>query len=221
MWAPGAPTIMGAVATASAVEKVPSHGTLTRPNLVSVGTIIWLSSELMFFSALFAMYFTTRAVHLKDKVGWPPHDVAGRLIDHPVKLNVAFATVFTLVLVLSSVTCQMGVFAAERGDVYGLRRWFLLSFFMGSFFIAGEAFEYFVSNTWTISSHAYASVYYLLTGFHGLHVIGGLFAFLYVLARTTYGRFTPEKATTAIVVSYYWHFVDVVWIGVFGAVYLL
>jgi cytochrome c oxidase subunit 3 len=212
---------MGAVATASALENVPSHGSLTRPNIVSVGTIIWLSSELMFFSSLFAMYFTTRAVNLDTPAGWPPRAINGREILHPVHLNVPFAAVFTTVLILSSVTCQLGVFAAERGDVYGLRKWFLLSFFMGAFFIAGEAFEYFVSNTWTISSHPYGSVYYLLTGFHGLHVIGGLFAFLYVLARTTYGRFTPDKASTAIVVSYYWHFVDIVWIGVFYTVYLL
>ncbi|MFL6138308.1 MAG: heme-copper oxidase subunit III [Frankiaceae bacterium] len=212
---------MGAVATASALEKVPAHGSLTRPNIVSVGTIIWLSSELMFFSALFAMYFTTRAINEGQPAGWPPTAINGSPIAHPVHLNVPFASVFTLVLILSSLTCQLGVFAAERGDVYGLRRWFLLSFFMGAFFIAGEAFEYFTENTWTISSHSYGSVYYLLTGFHGLHVIGGLFAFLYVLARTTYGRYTPEKATTAIVVSYYWHFVDVVWIGVFATVYLL
>jgi cytochrome c oxidase subunit 3 len=212
---------MGAVASAPALEKIPSHGSLTRPNIVSVGTIIWLSSELMFFAALFAMYFTTRAINIDTPAGWPPYKINGHLISHPAKLDVPFAALFTLMLILSSVTCQMGVFSAEKGDVYGLRRWFLLTFFMGAFFIAGEGFEYFVSNEWTISSHPYGSVYYLLTGFHGLHVIGGLAAFLLVLGRTTFGRFTPEKATTAIVVSYYWHFVDVVWIGVFGTVYLL
>ena len=209
------------MATAPALEKIPSHGSVTRPNMVSVGVIIWLSSELMFFSALFAMYFSTRAINMSTPAGWPPHAIHGRLILHHVQLNVPFASIYTFVLLLSSVTCQLGVFAAERGDVYGLRKWFLLTFIMGATFIAGEAFEYFVENTWTISSHPYGSVYYLLTGFHGLHVIGGLFAFLLVLARTTFGRFTPDKATYAIVVSYYWHFVDVVWIGVFATVYLL
>src|SRR5215471_11079758 len=104
--------IMAIVATASANETAQVPRTpASRPNLVSVGTIIWLSSELMFFAALFAMYFTIRSVN-------------------------------TIVLVLSSVTCQMGVFAVERGQVrrsgsifsvmnWGLREWYVLSFLMG------------------------------------------------------------------------------------------
>ena len=81
--------------------------------------------------------------------------------------------------------------------------------------------EYFGENTFSISSHPYGSVYYLTTGFHALHVTGGLVAFLVVLARTKFGPFTPEHATSAIVVSYYWHFVDVVWVALFATIYLL
>src|SRR3954468_9108897 len=76
---------------------------LTRPNMVSVGTIVWLSSELMFFAGLFAMYFTAGA---RPPEGWPPA---------PTELNLPYGTVFTVILVLSSVTCQFGVFAAENG----------------------------------------------------------------------------------------------------------
>ena len=184
---------------------------LTRPNMVSVGTIIWLSSELMFFAGLFAMYFTARARSLE---GWPPE---------PTELNLPYATVFTLILVASSFTCQFGVFAAEQGNVYGLRRWFTLTFLMGLTFVLGQAFEYvqLVHEGTTISSSTYGSVFYLTTGFHGLHVIGGLIAFVYLLIRSTMGRFTPAQATSAIVVSYYWHFVDVVWIGLFATIYLI
>jgi len=196
------------VATALSYDDAPVHPSLTRPNIVSVGTIVWLSSELMFFSALFAMYFTVRSI--SDV--WPARGV---------ELDLKTALPFTIVLVLSSITCQLGVFAAERGDVYGLRRWFTITFFMGAIFVAGQSFEYFVHNTFSISSNAYGSVYYLTTGFHGLHVIGGLVAFLFVLARSTFGRFTPDDATSAIVVSYYWHFVDVVWIGLFATIYLI
>ena len=64
-----------------------------------------------------------------------------------------------------------------------------------------------------MSSSAYGSVFYITTGFHGLHVIGGLVAFIFLLARTRMSKFTPAQATAAIVVSYYWHFVDIVWIG--------
>ncbi len=180
--------------------------------MVSVGTIVWLASELMFFAALFAMYFTLRSVNIAS---W------GNFTE---KLNIPFATVNTIVLVLSSVTCQLGVFAAERGDVRKLRMWFIITFLMGSVFIAGQVTEYtqLVKEGINLSSSAYGSVFYLTTGFHGMHVTGGLIAFLFVLGRTYASRrFTHRQATTAIVVSYYWHFVDIVWIGLFTMIYLI
>ena len=184
---------------------------LTRPNMVSVGTIIWLASELMFFAGLFAMYFTARA---RATEGWPPE---------PTHLDLPYATVFTVILVLSSVTCQLGVFAAEQGNVYGLRRWFTITFVMGLAFVLGQFNEYrsLVEEGTSISSSTYGSVFYITTGFHALHVIGGLLAFVYMLIRSTMGRFTPAQATSAIVVSYYWHFVDVVWVGLFATIYLI
>jgi cytochrome c oxidase subunit III len=200
------------VSSASVLEKVPTHGSQTRPNMVAVGTIVWLSSELMFFAALFAMYFTIRAVNGPEV--WAE---STELLDFP------YALVFTTILVLSSVTCQLGVFAAERGDVYGLRRWYVITLIMGTIFVLGQANEYrhLVHEGLTIASSGYGSTFYLTTGFHGLHVIGGLFAFVIVLVRSTIGRFSPEKATSAIVVSYYWHFVDVVWIGLFATIYII
>lgn len=201
------------MATASVLDNGPAHPTLNRPNMISVGTIVWLSSELMFFAALFAMYFTMRSVN--------PDLWA---VDTKF-LNVPFAAINTTVLVLSSVTCQMGVFAAERGDVRHLRRWFGLTFLMGAFFVGGQIYEYTTLVTHeglTLSSDSYGSVFYLTTGFHALHVTGGLIAFLFVLGRIYASRhFTHRHATTAIVVSYYWHFVDVVWIALFTMIYLL
>ena len=205
---------MTVVATATAVETGHAHGSVNRPNLVSVGTIVWLASELMFFAALFAMYFTLRSV-------------TGTEYWHSINeaLNVPFASANTTVLVLSSFTCQMGVFAAERGDVKKLRAWFIVTFIMGAMFIGGQIFEYtdLVRNDHlSLSSGPYGSVFYLTTGFHGMHVTGGLIAFLMVLGRTYAAkRFTHEQATAAIVVSYYWHFVDVVWIGLFATIYLI
>jgi cytochrome c oxidase subunit 3 len=191
--------------------------------MVSVGTIIWLSSELMFFATLFACYFTIRAVS--------PELWSQSTAD----LNVPFASVNTTILVLSSFTCQMGVFAAEAGRVgrsgsltnvkaWGLREWFVLTYIMGAIFIGGQAFEYteLVHEGITIPASGYGTMFYLTTGFHGLHVTGGLVAFLFVLGRTFIARrFTHEQAVTAIVVSYYWHFVDVVWIGLFATIYLI
>ncbi len=194
--------------------------------MVSVGTIIWLSSELMFFAALFASYFTIRAVS---------QGADGLWAQNTALLDVPFAAVNTTVLVLSSLTCQLGVFAAERGQVgragsllqvgkWGLREWFILTYAMGSVFIAGQAIEYatLIQEGVTIQASGYGTMFYLTTGFHGLHVTGGLIAFLFVLGRTYIARkFTHEQAVSAIVVSYYWHFVDVVWIGLFATIYLV
>ena len=180
--------------------------------MVSIGTIVWLSSELMFFAALFAMYFTLRSVNPEL---WA---------EEVELLNIPFSSVNTTVLVLSSVTCQLGVFAAERGDVKGLRKWFVITFIMGFYFVAGQVYEYtiLVHECLTLSSSAYGSAFYLTTGFHGLHVTGGLIAFLFVLARTYATKnYSHKQATTAIVVSYYWHFVDVVWIALFATIYLI
>ena len=191
--------------------------------MVSVGTIIFLASDLMFFAALFASYFTIRAVS---------HQLWQMETE---KLNVPYAAVNTTILVLSSVTCQLGVFAAERGQVgrtgsvfkvpgWGLREWFVLTYFMGAVFVAGQATEYtsLVHDGVTIPSSPYGSMFYLTTGFHALHVTIGLVAFLLVLGRTLVARrFTHEQAVSAIVVSYYWHFVDVVWIGLFMTIYVL
>jgi cytochrome c oxidase subunit 3 len=214
------------VATASVTEKVPTPRPPTaRPNLVSVGTIVWLSSELMFFAALFAIYFTIRSVNKGNGVPWPG-----------AHLDLTLGAINTTVLLLSSVTCQLGVFAVERGQVrrtgrvwqvsrWGLREWYVLSFLMGLYFVCGQGYEYLSlirDEHLTLSSSAYGSVFYIPTGFHGLHVTGGLVAFLFVLGRTYAAKtFTHEQQVSAIVVSYYWHFVDVVWIGLFTTIYLI
>ncbi len=199
------------------------HPALNRPNMVSVGTVVWLSSELMFFAGLFAMYFTLRSTSSEL---WAMETE---------KLNVPFALVNTIILVSSSFSCQFGVFAAERlqprrtGGVFALARWgmvewFLLTFFMGAIFVSVQAYEYaeLVSEGVALSSNAFGSAFYMTTGFHGIHVIGGLIAFLFIIGRAFIARqFGHFEATSAIVTSYYWHFVDVVWIGLFIIIYFL
>ena len=204
---------MSVVATVTTVETGHAHPSVNRPNLTSVGTIIWLSSELMFFAALFAMYFTLRSVTGPEF--WAEKAAA---------LNFPFSATNTTILVLSSLTCQLGVFAAERGDVKKLRTWFIITFVMGAIFIGGQVLEYtelVKHEGLSLSSDPYGTVFYLATGFHALHVTGGLLAFIFLLARTKMSKFTPAQATAAIVVSYYWHFVDVVWVGLFAVIYFI
>ena len=193
-----------------------------RPDPVAVGTIVWLGSEVMFFAGLFAIYFTLRSTS--------PELWASRT----ELLNVPFALINTIILVLSSVTCQMGVFAAERGQPYtvkgqgwkswGMVPWFWLTFVLGAVFVCGQVWEYaqLVMHGMPINSDSYASAFYLTTGFHALHVTGGLVAFLLTIGRVyAVKQFRRKEETTAIVVSYYWHFVDVVWIALFIVIYFL
>ena len=186
---------------------------------MAVGTIVWLGSEVMFFAGLFAIYFTLRSG-------------AGALwADQTRHLDAPYALTNTIILVLSSVTCQFGVFAAERlqprrtgwrVSQWGMVEWFFVTYAMGAVFVCGQIFEYanLVSENMAISANSYTSAFYITTGFHGLHVIGGLMAFLLVIG-TAFGvkNFGHKEATRAIVVSYYWHFVDVVWIGLFLVIY--
>lgn len=185
---------------------------------------MWLSSELMFFASLFAIYFTQRSIRPDI---WE---------NQTAVLDVPYAAVNTTILALSSVTCQFGVWRAERGQVgrsgsltqvgdWGMREWFVLTYLMGAVFVSGQILEYatlVMHDGITLSSDPFGSIFYLATGFHAIHVTGGLFAFLLVLGRTFMTRsFTHEQATSAIVVSYYWHFVDVVWLGLFTTIYIL
>ena len=194
-----------------------------RPDPVAVGTIVWLGSEVMFFAGLFAIYFTLRSPS--------PDHAPGRT----GLLNIPFAAVITLILVLSSFTAQAGVFAAERFQPYrtgtiwqfrkwGMVEWFYLSFFMGAVFVSGQVWEYatLVAEGMPISADAYASAFYITTGFHAIHVTAGLIAFLLIIGRAyAVKNFGRKEMTSAIVVSYYWHFVDVVWIALFLVVYFL
>ena len=167
-----------------------SNQRINRPNMTAIGTIVWLSSELMFFAALFAMYFTLRAVNPDI---WKLETEM---------LNIPFS----------------------GGDKERLRLWFITTFLMGAFFVGGQAYEYseLVLEGLTISSSPFGSVFYITTGFHALHVTGGLVAFLFVLARSyVRPKMTQGLATSAVVTSYYWHFVDVVWIGLFATIYLV
>ena len=190
-----------------------------------MGTIIWLSSELMFFAALFAMYFTIRSVDKSEGLKWPG-----------AHLDLTLGAINTTVLLLSSVTCQLGVFAVERGQIRRSGRigrppggacasgtcspssWACTS-------CCGQGYEYvslLKDQGLSLHSSAYGSVFFIPTGFHGLHVAGGLIAFLFILGRTFAAkRLTHEVQVSAIVVSYYWHFVDVVWIGLFTTIYLI
>lgn len=183
----------------------PAHD---RTPVLAVGTVVWLASELMFFSGLFAAYFTLRATADGD---WPPSDV---------KLEVLTSGLFTLALVLSSGTMQVAVRAIARDRLPAFRGWLVATLVLAAAFIANQAHEW-SSLEFHVDTHSYGSAFYVMTGFHGLHVIAGMLAMVLLLGRAGSRRFGAGELPAVEMVSYYWHFVDVVWIGLWATLFLL
>jgi len=192
------------------VERLAESGrspTDVKVSPLAVGVIVWLASELMFFSGLFAAYFTLRV----KTDPWPPPDV---------ELATVRASIATAVLIVSSLTMHFAVASSRRHDRAGAARWLSVTLVLGLMFIANQALEY-VDSTFSISSHAYGSMFFLMTGFHGLHVIGGLIFMAAVIWVIT-GRTSRAPAGDSVeVCAYYWHFVDLVWVVMFANLYLL
>lgn len=212
---PGVDTAAGpASAPRGAADGVPPSALPTgrdravpgRPSILGVGVVVWLSSELMFFAGLFGAYFTLRS----ENAVWPPDDV---------HLAVARTAAATAVLIASSFTMHLAVRAAEAADRRGLVRWLSVTALLGGVFLANQVLEY-LELDFSISSHAYGSTFYLMTGFHGLHVLGGILFMLGVIGLVA-GRSQAPPGPPVAVCAYYWHFVDVVWVAMFATIYLV
>jgi cytochrome c oxidase subunit 3 len=180
--------------------------TARAPSVIGVGVVVWLASELMFFAGLFAAYFTVRSV---NEV-WPPEGV---------ELETARTALATIILVASSGTMHLAVVAAKREDRRGAIRWLAVTTLMGIVFLSNTVWEY-AEATFQIDDHAYGSLFYSMTGLHGLHVVGGL-VFMGAVAVAIAGRSRTPTEQTVEVCAYYWHFVDVVWVALFATIYLV
>ena len=187
-----------------------TRGGISNPIL---GMILFICSEVMFFSGLFAAYFATRAAHAE----WPPAVFAGIL--DPVGLIL----IATIILVASSFTCQFAVWAIRRGDRTGFIRNIAVTFIIGVVFLLMQATDYIAlgNEGITLSAGTFGTTYFTLTGFHGAHVFGGAIMLAVVLYRGLAGQFSARHHDAVEAVSLYWHFVDVVWILLFSLLYLL
>jgi len=179
-----------------------------RPALIQVGVIVWLTSELMFFSGLFAAYFSLRA----QTPVWPPKvDV----------LDVPPVAVATVLLVLSSFTMQYGVHRAIQGSKWGFIGWLAMTFVLGGLFEGMQVSDY-LGRPFAIDTNAYSSAFYTMTGFHFLHVLGGLVGMIIIGIRVLKTpRFGHRTVPAIEFLSYYWHFVDVVWVAMFLTIFVL
>ena len=183
-----------------------------------LGMILFIASEVMFFAGLFAAYFNVRltAAH------WPPlvneQEYEAFNVHTPEHLLVAGT--LTAILVLSSVTMQLGVWAIRRGDRRAFLRATAVTLVLGVTFLVGQVWDYTLLQ-FGITDTAFGSTFYTLTGFHGAHVLGGAIMLSVVLYRGLAGQFSARHHDAVEATSLYWHFVDVVWIALFSTLYLL
>src|SRR5437899_583305 len=178
--------------------------------------ILFISSEAMFFGALFTTYFFLRS-RIPE---WEP--VFGEKPTWQVDpiLGIGLPTINTIELLLSSVTMQLAVNAIRKGDRTGLRNWFIPTLVLGVLFLIGQGYEY-TKLGFLPRDGIFAAVFFTLTGFHGAHVTGGVVFNSICFFRTLKGQFSARRHLAVEAASIYWHFVDVVWIGLFTTIYII
>ena len=181
-----------------------------------MGMYIFLASEVMFFGSLFAMYFYLYGSHST----WPPLAPADRpeyyVSWFPIPL------INTVLLLSSGVTCHFALEAIRHDN---RQRFFVLqiaTIILGFAFELGQLYEFISAfgRGLSLTANSFASAFFIMTGFHGAHVLGGLILLILILYRAAMGQFSSQHHVGVAAVTLYWHFVDVVWIFLFGILYL-
>ena len=194
-----------------------SHGTLghfeedpieARDRML-LGVKLAIVSEVMLFGALFAAYFVVRS----EAPDWPP-------VSDLERPELLLPGLNTLLLVSSSVTMQLAIWATRANDRGRMMRWLFSTIALGGVFLVVQMYE-FATNGFGLADGIFGSTFYTLTGFHGAHVLVGLLLIGIVTNRARKGYVTAERHTSIEAVSYYWHFVDVVWLFLFSTLYVL
>lgn len=193
------------------------HGT-QGINTALLGMLLFIGSELMFFAGLFAAYFNARAAALAAGQHWPPPG-----LEHVIEPGLV-PVVATIVLIASSGTMQYALMRIQKGDRRGMNRALAVTLIMGIAFLGAQAFDYYellIEHGFGINSGIYGTLFFTMTGFHGAHVFGGVVGIFIILLRGAAGQFSARHHVAVEAVSAYWHFVDVVWIGLFATLYFL
>jgi heme/copper-type cytochrome/quinol oxidase subunit 3 len=191
-----------------------AHATNTGVSNAKVGIWMFLSSEALFFGAFIATYFLYRG--RDDAVGNPgprPRDL----------FNIPFTSVTSFVLLMSSMTMVLALAAIQRGDHRRLRIWLLATALFGLVFIGGQVFEFteFYREGLSLRENLFGTTFFTLTGLHGAHVTVGIIWLLTLWGRSVQGRLPESKHEAIEIAGLYWHFVDIVWIVIFTAIYLI
>lgn len=189
-----------------AVSETAHHG--EHGDFRTLGLLIFLISESLMFCGLFATYLLLRG----STATWPPEETEVELL---------LPAVNTIILVSSSFIIHKGDVAIKGNDVAGLRKWYIMTALMGAVFLGGQVYEY-LTLGYGLTTNIFSNCFYFMTGFHGLHVFVGLLLILGVLWRSRRdGHYSGAKHTGVEMAEIYWHFVDVIWIILFGLLYIL
>jgi cytochrome c oxidase subunit III len=184
------------------------HHQEEHPDLRVIGLLTFLLSESLMFGGFFAAYLFFRGI---TEV-WPPE---------ATEVELLLPTINTIILVSSSFVIHLGDAAIKKDDVQGMRKWYRITAIMGAIFLIGQVVEY-MTLGYGMTTNVFSNCFYLMTGFHGLHVFVGLLLILGVLWRSRReGHYSAHKHTGIEMAEMYWHFVDIIWIVLFSLIYVL
>ena len=174
---------------------------------------MFLASDCMFFGSLIATYMIYRGRAEDIGRGPFPDEI----------LDIPYTSVSAFVLLMSSLTMVLALAGIQRNDMRALRVWLAATALLGSIFLGGQYFEFteFFHEGLSLQKNMFGASFFTLTGFHGAHVTIGIFWLLYLTAMSWTGRLNAEQPLFIEIAGLYWHFVDIVWIVIFTAVYLL
>ncbi len=186
------------------------HATSTGLSNVKLAMWAFLGSECLLFGALISTFLLYQG---RVEGGPAPADV----------YDIPFTSVSSFVLLMSSLTMVLGLAAIQRRDEQKMRAWLMATALLGMTFIAGQVYEFttFLNEGLSLTSSAFSSSFFLMTGFHGAHVTGGILLLLSLVGMSLDGRLPPERSETVELAGLYWHFVDIVWIVIFAVAYLI
>lgn len=191
---------------ASAEGEVAAHE--EHPDFRVLGLIVFLASESLMFCGMFASYLIYRGA----AVNWPPEGTEVELL---------LPTINTIILVSSSFVIHNGDVAIKKNNISGMRLWYIITAVMGMIFLGGQVYEY-LTLGYGLTTNVFANCFYLMTGFHGLHVTVGVLLILGVLWRSRRpGHYGATKHVGIEMAEIYWHFVDIIWIVLFTLLYIL
>jgi heme/copper-type cytochrome/quinol oxidase subunit 3 len=193
-----------------AIKADHGHATATGISNTKLAMWVYLGSDCLLFGSLISTYLLLRH---RSVTGLGPEDV----------FDIPFTSVSSFVLLMSSLTMALAVASISRGDIHRNRVWLATTAMLGAVFIGGQVYEFttFYREGLGFTTNIFASAFYTLTGFHGVHVTVGIIMLMSLLVMSLRGNLGPDRAESVEIIGLYWHFVDIVWVIIFTIVYLI